>query len=382
MSVFKKLDTKDVYLSDYISKKSWRLLGQDVLDAGIRILYGESGSLSIFSEKEHPQLVYQSINHLYYEQDGRRDLPQNWDPCTIPQRTLSGSILALSVPRTVFGHRIEPGTFELAPSKEESTFYLPLPTLTQVSDIGSDQEFYNLALYWENGHGVVDIGENINLRLVTREGEIYTQTITIQDAENIYASIDRQQENVDFLVEKLINHPELFTVLVETVWDEDTESLYVEDEYVRDGYVESAFIPYLVWDDGRGTLYNPVTGQEKGYIIYNQGQVLITDPTLISFYRWNQTKMEVKWKSNLAIYTLNANCTVRNTEMNLSLNPSLTESVSGSVYPQYLGTEFSPYITTIGLYNERNELLMVGKLNQPVRKSKETDMVFKISLDI
>mgnify|MGYP004468889187 CR=1 FL=1 len=45
------------------------------------------------------------------------------------------------------------------------------------------------------------------------------------------------------------------------------------------------------------------------------------------------------------------------------------------------GSLFKPYITTIGLYNEDNELLVVGKLGQPVRASNETDTTFVIRFD-
>jgi len=40
-----------------------------------------------------------------------------------------------------------------------------------------------------------------------------------------------------------------------------------------------------------------------------------------------------------------------------------------------------PYVTTVGLYNDDNELLMVGKLGQPVRMSDETDTTFVIRYD-
>jgi hypothetical protein len=42
---------------------------------------------------------------------------------------------------------------------------------------------------------------------------------------------------------------------------------------------------------------------------------------------------------------------------------------------------FQPYITTIGLYNENNELLVVGKMAQPIRTSFETDTTFVLRWD-
>ena len=38
-------------------------------------------------------------------------------------------------------------------------------------------------------------------------------------------------------------------------------------------------------------------------------------------------------------------------------------------------------ITTLGLYNEQNELLMVAKFGKPIPISSETDMTFLVKYD-
>jgi hypothetical protein len=58
-----------------------------------------------------------------------------------------------------------------------------------------------------------------------------------------------------------------------------------------------------------------------------------------------------------------------------------------TVYENYItaqiatGSDFQPYATTLGLYNDDNELLMVAKFGQPVPISLETDMTFLIRYD-
>jgi hypothetical protein len=42
---------------------------------------------------------------------------------------------------------------------------------------------------------------------------------------------------------------------------------------------------------------------------------------------------------------------------------------------------FTPYVTTIGLYNDDNELLMVAKLGKPIMISPDTDMTFIVRYD-
>ena len=39
------------------------------------------------------------------------------------------------------------------------------------------------------------------------------------------------------------------------------------------------------------------------------------------------------------------------------------------------------YITTIGLYNEYNELLAVGKLSKPLKKSFDREVLIRLKLD-
>ena len=39
------------------------------------------------------------------------------------------------------------------------------------------------------------------------------------------------------------------------------------------------------------------------------------------------------------------------------------------------------YITTVGLYNNNNELLAVAKLSQPLLKSRDREAVIKVRLD-
>ena len=39
------------------------------------------------------------------------------------------------------------------------------------------------------------------------------------------------------------------------------------------------------------------------------------------------------------------------------------------------------YITSVGLYNNKNELLAVTKLSRPIKKTKENDVLIKIRLN-
>lgn len=112
-----------------------------------------------------------------------------------------------------------------------------------------------------------------------------------------------------------------------------------------------------------------------GDIIYNQGQVIFTDKISEILAK----SYTVAWESTLPIYTYNVHCKVLNSEFNLTYNPTIQ---SGSeVLSKFEDPEFTPYVTTVGLYNGAQELLAVAKLNRPIPKSQNTDMTFIINLD-
>ena len=72
-------------------------------------------------------------------------------------------------------------------------------------------------------------------------------------------------------------------------------------------------------------------------------------------------------------------------EFNHSSNPTLQEyePVSDEFIfrPFVSSSDFKPYITTIGLYNDYGDLLVVGKLGQPIRTPDNTDTTFIIRYD-
>jgi hypothetical protein len=89
----------------------------------------------------------------------------------------------------------------------------------------------------------------------------------------------------------------------------------------------------------------------------------------------------IKFKSTQTIYQQEITCQVNENEFNLTLNPSATSDRSGSLRDFATGSDFQPYVTTVGLYNESNELLVVGKLAQPFRLPSNTDVTFVIRYD-
>ena len=137
-----------------------------------------------------------------------------------------------------------------------------------------------------------------------------------------------------------------------------------------------------------------------GNIIYDKGLIIITDPrplycnicrgatysdaTLIDTPAFT-TIESLNFRSTVTIYEHEYICRIPAGEFNMTLNPTIRNGGnldSSILAPKFDTTQFNPYITTIGLYNENGELLIVGKLSNPIQKRPNVDMNLVIKLDV
>jgi hypothetical protein len=71
----------------------------------------------------------------------------------------------------------------------------------------------------------------------------------------------------------------------------------------------------------------------------------------------------------------------RNAEFNYSTNPSFISGSTGEViYPYFINSP-QVYPTTVGLYNDANELLAVAKLSRPLQKNFTKEALVRVKLD-
>ena len=74
-------------------------------------------------------------------------------------------------------------------------------------------------------------------------------------------------------------------------------------------------------------------------------------------------------------------CRAGNKEFNFSNNPTFFTGSTGDFTNPTFFKDPKTYITTVGLYNNANELLAVAKLSQPVLKSYSREALIKVKLD-
>lgn len=72
---------------------------------------------------------------------------------------------------------------------------------------------------------------------------------------------------------------------------------------------------------------------------------------------------------------------VRNSEYNYTENPSFLTGTTGEVFHNSSINNPQVYITTVGLYNDANELLGVAKLSKPLLKDFTKEALVRVKLD-
>ena len=158
---------------------------------------------------------------------------------------------------------------------------------------------------------------------------------------------------------------------------------YINPNTFRAKFENSAGGYYDVIDNGEGLLTSG--SSSVGVINYSHGVAVFTNQLVLgniddTFYSTND--FTCSFQSSRTIYETQYKCTIRPEEFNFSLNPSLISgSTEGTVYNFVTGSYFSPYVTTVGFYNEAQELLMVAKLGQPLPTSRTTDTTILVNID-
>ena len=72
---------------------------------------------------------------------------------------------------------------------------------------------------------------------------------------------------------------------------------------------------------------------------------------------------------------------LRNPEFNYSTNPSFSSGSGGDLQYTELVNAPQTFITTVGLYNDSNELLAVAKLSRPLKKDFTKEALIRVKLD-
>lgn len=134
-----------------------------------------------------------------------------------------------------------------------------------------------------------------------------------------------------------------------------------------------------------------------GNVFYKHGIFVIKENSMPHEVNANGIKIEeddglsVEFQSTGTIYKHRISCEIEPNEFNLAwFNPSISASyaASGSVdgagesiYSLMASGSLTPYVTTIGLYNDEHQLMAVAKMSSPIKRSFYTKQTFIVQFD-
>lgn len=357
MSVYKGLERSDVYLTDYVAKKQWSVAGSNLEDLDIKFIRAVSGSIPYYynPDDERPygtisgstyksgsynaRLVYESLKALYYSG-------------SLGDGTFEGyTDLNLQTTLTISGAR---------------------DLRTRVFKDYRDSDLPDEEKNWENpGITVITFPRDI-IGTQISPGSL---VIGVDADQQCYVEDDYVDTTGSFCDE---GYPEGVWTNPDNHWvDPYFENLHTGNITDYEGVlIYSGFVG--TWSTKEGMKYPSPDRLDNiviGDIIYTQGILIITQEYLkYIFDRWDAE--EYRWQSEKPIFTEHVTCKVQDVDYNYTLNPSAKESL------QFGDHEFTPYITTVGLYNTVGDLIAVAKLSKPIKKAANVDMTFDIQIDL
>jgi hypothetical protein len=394
MSSFKQLNKADITTVPYAANKRWNFsyisVPNDdyvVFSRGKNELFSITGSTTV--NGQYQSLIYDSINHMFYQsysgslldtgslmfnintyESASQQRPTasyfkyNINPSFVNNfPTASNSTInVLSVNQSAFGSKILPNSFKITSS-------IGLVTDDGYGNLYSGSEHIGNIFYAQG------------LAIITNQSSSYQNLLTGSFAST--ASISFQNEHI--------------------IYENEIRCI------VRESDFNLSYNPSLL---KYGTTLTTASIDPNSIIVSSSlsiVNILGVDFIRIDYNFTNPTANNITLNYTLN-YTDNAPTNI-STPYTAIIPPGKTYTPSpfggttldssgasynivldSATYNQYelidstikdfaTGSAFQPYTTTIGLYNDDNELLMVAKLGKPIALSSDTDMTFIVRYD-
>jgi hypothetical protein len=137
----------------------------------------------------------------------------------------------------------------------------------------------------------------------------------------------------------------------------------------------------FTWMSSSAIIKSISAGENVGNIIYPHGMAVLTNQSLPLSDITTLANVTCSFSSSFTIYETQYKATISPSEFNFTQNPSALSGSNGYIYNYLTSSYFDPYVTTVGLYDEAQNLLAVGKLSQPLPTSRTTDTTIFINID-
>jgi len=427
--MYKFLSENDVSVIDYQVYRYNNYSSSDIGNVDIKLL---SGSLIDFDTTFNPnlatqnaddsykRLVYDTIRQLYYETQSSHVgyIPGiDINSTTVIRRELADELRVISIPHLVFGEKIKPKSLILTTTLSEYTSSFNLLKNGQfdnwTGDVVDDWSTHALTSthIYKTDNGINLSGNNIITPYITQNLEIFSSSQSI--SYDIYSISD----------DVLVLDPDWNLISIITTTGAYTQSFYSDNPGIyfwgstaicnfEIGNITikelASDITRTLIDDGHYNIYDIshsasfayTSASQVGNIFYESGMLTLTNE---SYYSGFNGGFNLEFSGSQTIYELEAICNIEESEFNYPNNPTaFTDYSLGTYLPlftdsgSYVGTnddgelvtqsysnlDFRPYITSLGLYNDKFDLVAVAKFPRGIPKENYLDMAFRVVVDL
>jgi len=149
------------------------------------------------------------------------------------------------------------------------------------------------------------------------------------------------------------------------------------------------------YDDGKGNIIvsSSGVGGIVGRVFYDKGMVILKPTSSIAgggltnggIFITNGTSLNIQFSSSITLYENTWKAKLEPTEFLVTNNISAKTTVTGTTNTAIelmVSGSLPPYVTTIGFYNDANELLLVAKPSVPIQRTADVAQTFIVKFDI
>ena len=408
MSAYKQFTTKDIVITPFSANKGFRFTGNALTasNVGVEVYYG--------TQPPADKLIFPTSMQSYWS--------QSFNPLVSPA-TPSGSQNFTGFVTKLNTNSVYSSAMQLYYSNyfgSQSGSLVATSSLLYGLSGPQNNPFaeYNNLNIGISGSNNIPIGDVDSPQYDNYLSSTITQTRTALRGESMQVGGTPQLRKLNNNFITLISIPS-------KLWGNNIEPQSFSLRYNQFG----AGTDIIMWDDGNGVVrYNytslgtqVITDNYIGNIIYEHGVIIITPISASGFVSnagtnlyqndaavlgikalsgqdgfqgfgsglFGITDLTIGWSSSVTLYEHQYKCTVRENEFGYSLNPSLLTGSNSNALPgtntNYknfaTGSYFSPYITTVGLYDNDQNLLAIGKLSVPTKVPMNADLEIQVAFD-
>lgn len=156
----------------------------------------------------------------------------------------------------------------------------------------------------------------------------------------------------------------------------DEAKLYSGTTEVGKVYYNAGIIVFVTAAFGPGATY--WSGSTSNNTTLNQVSVTGNIDSMV--YGLRQRINNIQFFNQTNLHSTVYFCRALNSDFNYSTNPTFVDSDGRIVVTSGTDNQTRTYITTIGLYDINDNLLAVAKASDPVKKSPDNELVFRVRL--